>query len=76
MDRVEYTSMNRKSGVTRRQLVYLALGLCAAVPAGYFTSMAVNDAMTPRVATPDLVFVDGWVLDSHDNISTSAALDE
>ncbi|MEM9231660.1 MAG: hypothetical protein AAGB10_18860 [Pseudomonadota bacterium] len=52
--------------VGRRVLIGSVLGLTVGVPAVGVLSLKLQDNPLPRVKAPDMVFVDGWLLDADD----------
>lgn len=58
--------------ITKRRFFGAVLGIAAALPIGRIIILKSMDNPLPRIASPELVFVDGWVLDKQDANSGDA----
>ncbi|MFT4706197.1 MAG: hypothetical protein ACJAXK_001827 [Yoonia sp.] len=52
--------------ITRRRIIGGVLGTVTAVPAGRIIQLKSMDNPLDKVTSPELVFVDNWVLDQQD----------
>lgn len=58
--------VNSLKKITRRRLIGSGLGLIVAVPAIRIGILKSKDKLLPAIATPELIMVDGWLLDIRD----------